>query len=226
MWQSLRKASLALLCIAGFMSGERSAFVAIPGVLLTFHQLRKGAVGVIWAGLLIASLLGFMLSISQVDPTGLLHMETELTQGYAVSQAGVLGDALRLTWLGRGLGTSTGAARVVSDDPEEFPDFESYYAKAVAELGLLGFALVVSLQLFFWFWAVRILRWSTGTAEESYAAALAACVAVVFILNYKGALLDLDPVNMLYWLFAGVLFSLPTICAGNVHRRFVRDVHG
>jgi hypothetical protein len=31
------------------------------------------------------------------------------------------------------------------------------------------------------------------------------------IYNYKGAVIALDPANMLYWLFGGVLFSLPEV---------------
>ena len=208
-WRKIRGASLWLLCVAGFMTGERGAFIMIPLMLFTFYMLRRGALGLLWAALLMAGMFAVTLSISGIDLTGLTQMETELTQGYATGQAGEIADALRLTWVGRGVGTSTGAARVAKDDPAEFVAFEGYYAKAVAELGIAGCAIVVGLQVALLLWALRIRGQITETAIRPYGNAVAACILLFLIYNYKGPVLHLDPANMLYWLFVGVLFSLP-----------------
>jgi hypothetical protein len=212
-WQKVRAATLALLCMAGFMTGARAAFVMIPVMLFAFYILQRGTLGVIWAGVLMSVLLIVMLFITQVDPAGLLHMETRLTRDYTTSQRQVFGDALRLTWIGRGVGINTGAEHVAAEESGELPAFESYYAKAIAELGLAGFLLVVSFQVGLLLWAVRIYAYGANSPVAPYAAAIAAGLLLFLIYNFKGFVLDLDPANMLYWLFAGVLFSLPSVGA-------------
>ena len=208
-WRRICRGSLWLLCVAGFMTGTRSAFVIIPLMLFAFYMLRRGALGLLWAALLMAGLFAVVLSISGIDLVGLAQMETDLSQHYAIGQAGEIADALRLTWVGRGVGTSTGAARVAKDDPTEFVAFEGYYAKAVAELGIAGCAIVIGLQVALLLWALRIRGQIAQTAVRPYGDAVAACILLFLIYNYKGPVLHLDPANMLYWLFVGVLFSLP-----------------
>jgi len=221
-WQILRSLSLPLLCVAGFMSGTRAAFLMIPLMLLTYYMLRRGAVGILWTGLLMAGLFAVVLSISGIDPIGLFHMETDLTQSYTVEQAGTIEHALQLTWIGRGVGSDTGAARLATNDPEEFNVFESYYAKTIAELGLFGLVAVGLFQVYLFLWAVRLISHVGKSPTAPYAGAMAACFLGFLIYNYKGVIIDFDPANMLYWLFAGVLFSLPTVEAVELqHGEFV-----
>jgi hypothetical protein len=210
LWPKMRTTSLALLCVAGFMTGVRAAFIMIPLELGAFYLLRKGAFGVMWASLLIAGVLMAVFSITQIDPAGLLHLETNLTKNYTSGQAALIEDALQLTWMGRGVGTSTGAVHVAMD-LSEFPVFESFYAKSVAELGLAGLVTVIILQGFPFWWALRIHTRKRGSPFAPFTDAIAACFLTFLLYNYKGFVTDLDPVNMLYWLFVGVLFSLPTI---------------
>ena len=120
-------------------------------------------------------------------------METDFTHGYATGQAGEIADALRLTWVGRGVGTSTGAARVAKDDPTEFVAFEGYYAKAVAELGITGSAIVIGLQVALLLSALRTRGQLAETAIRPYSDAIAARVLLFLIYSYKGPVLHLDP---------------------------------
>ena len=175
------------------MTGSRAAFVMIPLMLFAYYLLRRGALGVLWAGLMMMGLFAVMLAISGIDLTGLTQMETELTQGYATGQAGEIADALRLTWVGRGVGTSTGAARVAKDDPTEFVGFEGYYAKAVAELGISGCAIVIGLQVALLLSALRTRGQLAETAARPYSDAIAACILLFLIYSYKGPVLHLDP---------------------------------
>jgi hypothetical protein len=212
-WRKVCMADLVLLCVAGFMTGLRSAFLMIPLMMFSFYLIRRGLMGAVWASLLMASLLGAFISISGIDSGGLLQMETDLSHVYAVGQTGVMSDALRLTWIGRGVGTSTGAARLAVDNPDDFVGFESFYAKTVAELGLIGLALILLLQFLLLMLTVRILRSAADSVTATYVCAIAACLLVFLVYNYKGVVIDLDPANMLYWLFVGVLLALPTLDA-------------
>jgi len=210
-WQKLRTASLILLCVAAFMSGSRAAFILVPVLLFVFYELRRGAVGFIWAGILVATVLGLALSVSQVDRTGLLHMETDLSENYAVGQLGEIQEALAQTWLGRGVGADTGAAHVVSDDPSQSAAFEGFYAKAVAELGIAGCLIVIAAQMMCLIVAASVRSRCQQTVVAPYCDAIMAFTLLVLVYGYKGSVLSLDPMNMLYWLLGGVLFSLPDI---------------
>lgn len=215
-WQRLRAVSLGLLCVAGFMTGTRGAFVMIPLMLSAFYLLRRGALGVLWVGVLMAGMIMVVLSISRIDSTGLLDMETGLTERYVGVQASEIGDALQQTWIGRGVGINTGAARFVADANAELSLLEGYYAKAVVELGIAGGVVVIAVQLTLLLLALKTRAWCSGTGLMAYSDSILALVVVILVYNYKGPYLSLDPANMLYWLFAGALFSLPKVAERQV----------
>ena len=148
--------------------------------------------------------------------TGLLEMETDLSQHYAGEQAGEINEALQDTWLGRGVGTSTGVARSATNHYISTDSYEGYYARGLAELGIIGCAMIVAFQCLLLILALRARGVLRGTDLESYCDAIAAMTIVFLVYSYKGAVLSLDPANMLYWLFAGVLFSLPRLTETNV----------
>ena len=206
-WQKLRRSSLLLLCVGGFLSGTRAAFLLIPLMIGIFY-LRRSAFNLLGAAVLIAGTLTLAMAISKIDYGGLLDMESTLSKNYANSQTEALGDALQLTLVGRGVGMNTGPV-IARDRPEDIA-FESYYAKAVAELGLAGLVAVILFQGCLLVWAVR-MHVARASMTVTYADAIAACFLVFLIYNYKGFVIDWDPANMLYWLFAGVLFSLPIV---------------
>ena len=221
-WRKLRVLSLVLICIAGFMTGERAAFAMIPIVLGVFYLLRRGALGILWVGVLVAAALIVVLSISGIDPTNLLQMETNLSEQYTNTQADEIVRAIHLTWIGRGVGTSTGAVRDATDSGEN-PMFEGYYAKAVAELGIAGCILAIATQLSVIILALRARSYFRGTELEPYCDAIAALAVVCLIYSYKGPIMSLDPPDSLYWLFAGMLFSFPRVArqqAAEKVRRF------
>jgi hypothetical protein len=210
-WRGVRQASLFLLCVGGFMTGERASFVMMPLMLGTFSLLRRGAFGVAWTLIVAGSALSVVLSITGIDASALLHMESDLSRQYAGEQAGEIQDALEQTWLGRGVGTNTGATRVASDETTSPPIYEGYYARAIAELGLPGCLITVLFQCALFFLALKAHFYLLGSDFQPYADAIAAMALVFLVYNYKGAILSLDPANMFYWLYAGVLFSITRI---------------
>src|SRR5579875_3698896 len=135
-------------------------------------------------------------------------METDLSENYAVGQLGEIQEALAQTWLGRGVGADTGAARLVGDDPSQLTGFEGFYAKAVAELGIAGCLIVIAVQMMCLIVAASARSRCQQSVVAPYCDATMAFTLLVFVYGYKGPVLNLDPVNMLYWLFAGVLLSL------------------
>jgi len=210
-WKKLRAVSLPMICVAGFMTGERSAFVMIPIMLAVFYLLRRGLTGVLWVGVLVAAALMVALPISGIDPANLLQMESNLTDQYSGTQAGEIENALHLTWIGRGVGFSTGAVRDAGGDSGGTPLFEGYYAKAVAELGIAGCIFTIAFQLALIILALRARSYFRGTDLEPYCDAIAALAVICLVYSYKGPIMSLDPPISQYWLFAGILFSLPRV---------------
>jgi hypothetical protein len=218
-WQKLRMVSLVLLFIGGLMTGVRAAFVMIPLSLAVFYLLSRGGLGIVWVGLLTAGALAIVFSISGIDPSGMLNMETNLSGRYAGMQAGEIKDALEKTWVGRGVGTSTTAAQVI-ENSGDIDVYEGYYAKTVAELGVAGLFLVVAAQLTLLALALRGHRHFRGSKLQPYCDSIAALAFIFFAYSYKGPIMSLDPPCSLYWLFAGVLFALPKVAESETVRQF------
>ncbi len=113
--------------------------------------------------------------------------------------------------LGKGTGMNTGAARYALPDPSMMSGFENYYAKTIAELGVLGLGLVMTCFSSLLFYGFRIYREMSQPLTRQVAGAIFALLAIFTIYNFKGLMIDLDPMNIYFWLLAGVLFKLPVL---------------
>jgi hypothetical protein len=124
--------------------------------------------------------------------------------------------AVDTTWLGLGTGIDTNATRYAYPDAELFQGvggtwYESWWVKVVLELGLPGL-LVVCLLFGTILW--RGLRQHRALRDPRLRAVSAALLAfLIWTLAYglKGQYLDIDPINVYFWLFAGVLARIPLL---------------
>ncbi len=214
-WRRLRVVSIWLLCLAGFMTGARAAFIFVPGMLACFYFLNRGVLGQLRSALMVVLLFMVAIWLTGIDLQGLFQMENELARVYSREAAmGQLVDSFKLTWLGRGVGTATGAARFSLADPSIFTTFENFYAKTQAEMGFPGLAIVAILQLTIVRWALRLHSALACGPLQAYCDAITSLLLVLMIYDFKGVILDFDPMNMAFWLFTGVLFALPAIQPG------------
>jgi O-antigen ligase len=165
-----------------------------------------------------------MLYISQIDPAALFDLMSELTTSYAdeISHRGLV-HAVQTAPLGLGTGMNTGPARYAFDDPESFIAVENYYAKAVYELGIPGLFVVAAMFLAIITYGYDVHRQIRDKELRSVSAALLAFIITMTINSFKGWLLDLDPINVYFWLFAGLLFKLNCLHAGQVERASVKQ---
>jgi hypothetical protein len=109
-------------------------------------------------------------------------------------------------FLGRGMGRATNSARFLGDAVL----IETYYPKLIYEIGILGtiaFLILVTALTIITFKAYRSGRDKT---LRSYGAALWLFVCVMSFNTYYYPL-DVDPVAVYYWFFAGVVLKLPEI---------------
>lgn len=110
------------------------------------------------------------------------------------------------TPIGSGLGRATNSARALGSTKL----VETYYPKVLYEVGITGLLGFIALVTTLTFTAFKTYRSIKTRNFRTYAAAL--WVFILFIsYNTYYYPLDVDPVAVYYWFFAGVLFKLPLI---------------
>ena len=83
--------------------------------------------------------------------------------------------------------------------------------KAWLELGAIGLAVVVALLVTIVYRGVRAHFMLRDPSLRVASAALLGVVIWSLVYAVKGQYLDLDPLNVYFWLFAGMLFKLPAL---------------
>jgi O-antigen ligase len=111
-----------------------------------------------------------------------------------------------MTATGHGTGWDTNSALRYGDATER-RFVENWYAKATLELGVVG---VISIIVAFAALGARLavpLRRCDARARP-LAAGVFALLAITAVSLFKGPYIDLDPLNVYFWLFAGMLLGL------------------
>jgi hypothetical protein len=214
-WRRTGWSAFVTAAATTFLSGERAAFVFTPMLVALIFAFDRGLTGLlkgIGSGLLIAwTVLAALLGIAILD---MYELVAELLTHYAREVAyGGLVQALRLAPLGMGTGTNTGAARYALSDPSMLISIENYYAKAVYELGLPGLFVVAGLFAAITVIGLNVRARARFPEMRCWASALLGFFVVMFFNSFKGWLVDLDPVNVYYWIFCGLLLKLPALQA-------------
>lgn len=217
--QALRHGRLvwiACACVlaAGVIaSGERQAYVAMPALTAASllvagsgrTQLAVMAAAGAALGLALLALGGAPLTVLSLLPA---HAHVEL-----VTASRELLASARTGLVGYGTGWDTQAAlRYGGSASKRY--VENWYGKAVLELGIVGLAAIVvalgSLQLRLFASLPRVDA-STRRGAAPICVLLLAMVATLF----KGPVLDLDPLNVYFWLLTGMLLSYVQIARTN-----------
>jgi hypothetical protein len=157
------------------------------------------------------------LDLGGVDPLQVLGVTRELTGSYG--EEFILKSpfrALEEVPFGMGTGADTGPARYAF--PKQYlPVFnlplnnESYYTKAIVELGFPGLIAIFGIFGLLIVIGLRARRQVKSPGLKSAAAAYTAFVFVMAVQSIKGWSMDLDPINTYFWLFAGILCKLPQL---------------
>jgi hypothetical protein len=112
-----------------------------------------------------------------------------------------------------GTGTDTGAARYALGDPNALVGIENFYAKAAYELGVPGLLVVAGLFTAIIIAGVRARAGMKSPVLRCWASTLVTFFVVILLNSFKGWLVDLDPVNVYFWVFCGMLLKLPILQA-------------
>ncbi len=207
----------AVSIVASLSSGTRAGFVLTPFLIIAMVVLTRGARQTATATSM--ALLGLMAT------AGLLGLGVADTFIFAAGigtqefQAGFMAGiptALGLTLTGFGTGHATGATRFVLGDTSALlpydPSFsESWWVKIILELGLPGLLLFGALLAWLLLRAYRAHRAIRDPRLAAVSGAMLALLLWVLLYSTKGPAFDLDPLNVYFWLFAGMLLRLPSI---------------
>ncbi len=217
-WAWLGRLIWLLAIAAAFLSGARSAFLVIPFLVLLIVALDRRA-GLRLSGRLlipVAALFATVAALGATVPT--LMLSTLQTAALSFNAIFVEGfrQALGTTWLGLGTGINTNAARYAYSRPELFQGvggtwYESWWVKIVLELGVVGLLLVGLLFATLVGKGLREHRALGDPRLRVISAALLAFLIWNLAFGVKGQYIDFDPINVYFWLFAGVLAKIAVL---------------
>jgi hypothetical protein len=230
-WQAERGGRVAfaiaawlLVLAASFLVGVRTSFFLIPVLLVLIVLLDRGFARRpnVRTSVAAAATAVVLLGVTGALATGVYeHAAEAARQEFGDVIVDSPRDAVAVTWVGRGAGIDSTASRYAFGSDEEFVHatypliggrtHESWYVKTYVELGALGLALVVVLLGVL---VVRLLKLHVRLRRPELQATSAAFLALllwVLIYGFKAPYVDLDPLNVYFWLFAGLLFRLPSL---------------
>jgi hypothetical protein len=212
-WRLVGLGSLVTVFINAVISGQRIALALVPicfGILL----LLTGQIGNLKRFIPIGIGLALVLGIAMVTNPDVVQQRTESFTGRweASPPQDFIVQQFEENWknvdgpLGSGLGRATNSARVMGQTKL----VETYYPKVLFEVGIIGVLAFLSLVTTLTIIGFKTYRSIKNRNFRSYGAAL--WVFILFIsYNTYYYPLDVDPVAVYYWFFAGVLFKLPEL---------------
>ncbi|MDZ8052178.1 MAG: hormogonium polysaccharide biosynthesis protein HpsL [Aulosira sp. ZfuVER01] len=212
-WRFISLGSLASVFINAVISGQRIALALVP-VCFVILLFLTGQIANLKRFIPIGVGLAVILGIAMITNPTVVQERTESFTGRweASPPQDFIVQQFEENWknvdgpLGSGLGRATNSARSMGSTKL----VETYYPKVLFEVGicgLIGFLVLVTTLTKTGFKTYRSLK---NRNFRIYGASL--WVFILFIsYNTYYYPLDVDPVAVYYWFFAGVLFKLPVL---------------
>lgn len=209
--------------LAALFSGVRTALILIPLLVLAMLALGARSANRLPWGVAVAGFTAFALFGGGVGG-GACGVTQHLAQATTTEAPSVYGhgvsEALSAhnSWLGLGAGADSSGARYAFPDLNLKTKFgavqEPWYLKTYIELGILGLVVVAALLVTIFLRAFRVHRRLRDPRLKVVSAAIVALIGFVLVYNAKAQYLDLDPMNVYFWLLLGLLMKLPLLDRG------------
>lgn len=202
-----------LLLAAAMLSGARGAFLFVP-ILVALTVLLERGRGNSGLGRLVAPALAFWVALLLVGAASgpVLRNATDLARLNLTTFLDEARAAASLTLAGLGSGIDTiGGRYALAGQGALARGFESWYVKAMVELGIVGLILVLALVLTLVGQRFQAHLHLRDRRLRAVSAAILAFLVWNLINAVKGPYLDLDPVNVYFWFLAGVAARLPSL---------------
>jgi hypothetical protein len=192
---------LGVACIA---SGARASYLVVPALLMVAFVLARPSLRHARYAVAVVAIVGLAgvalganpMRIAEMMPA---HLHQQLRTAWHEMRSS-------FTLFGHGTGWDTNAALRYGDTTQQ-RYIENWYAKASLELGALGLlSIVVALAALVARAAVPLRR--IDAEARQLAAPIVALLLLTVLSLFKGPYIDLDPLNVYFWLFAGMLMGL------------------
>jgi hypothetical protein len=200
----------AVLGAGAIATGARQSYVAVP-LIAALAVLVAGPGRREWTGVVSVAMAGMATLLvwpTSVEILRLLpgHFMVEFDRARReLAGAGVLH-----VW-GHGTGWDTQAA-LRYGAPGSTRYIENWYAKAALELGGVGLAAIVVVMASLTVRIVTSVR-RMAVSERRLAAPVAALVVVAVVTLFKGPVIDWAPLDIYFWLLAGMVLGLARLPA-------------
>ncbi len=211
-WRILGLIGLGLVFIMAVVSGQRIALALVP-VCIGALLIVTGQIGNLRRFIPVAIGLGLLLGAAAIKNAATVQerIDSFIVRWNASPPTDFIMAQLQWsmqgnTLLGHGLGRATNSARALGNTEL----VETYYPKLIYEIGPFGtiaFLVMVTTLTYLTFKAYRSVA---DPGLRAYGAALWLFVLFISYNTYYYPL-DVDPVAVYYWFFAGVVLRLPEI---------------
>ena len=212
-WRTIGGVSLVILLIMAVISGQRIALALVPffmGVLVLLTGQAKNLKRFLPIGVLLGLILSYLIISNPAVVEARLDsfisrweasppqqfIEEQFTQALE-SQDGIFGE---------GVGRATNSARTFGSTTL----IETYHAKVMHEIGLVGLLAMLALYTTLTVVTFKVYRRTEDKNLRSYAAAMWVYILFISYCPYYYPL-DVDPVGVYYWLAAGIILKIPEL---------------
>ncbi|MBD0336495.1 MAG: hypothetical protein ICV62_13480 [Cyanobacteria bacterium Co-bin13] len=221
-WRLIGLITLATVCVLAVLSGQRIALVLVPITVVGLLVLT-GQVANLKRFVPIGIGMALILSILVAQNPALLSQRWESFQSRWEASPPQEFIREQFDWarreqegiLGRGVGRATNSARIFG----QVELVETYHPKLLFEIGYLGLLATLSLYTALTITTYRAYRSVKDPNLRGYAASMWVFVLFISFFPYYYPL-DVDPVNIYYWLAAGIALKLPAL---DRQERFQQD---
>lgn len=212
-WRMMGLGAMAAVAMMSVLSGQRIALALVPTSIAVLLVLTGQIVNLkrfIPVGIGLFLILSFLIArdpaiVNQRIDSFRARWEASPPQAFIMKQ---------LRWangqqnglLGRGLGRATNAARIFGKTRL----VETYHSKVLYEIGPIGLTMLLTLFTILVYATFRSYRSVKDPNLRGYAASMWVFVLFISYFPYYYPL-DVDPVNVYYWMAAGIALKLPDI---------------
>ncbi len=212
-WRVIGLAALAAVGIMAVVSGQRIALALVPTTIAGLLILT-GQVVNLKRFLPVGLGLVFLIGVFIVQNPDVVNERVTSFQGRWAASPPHAFILQQFQWaqrqqegfLGRGVGRATNSARIFGQTEL----VETYHPKLLYEIGPLGLLATLALYLTLTAATFKAYRSIQDPSLRGYGAAMWVFVLFISIFPYYYPL-DVDPVNVYYWLAAGIVLKLPEI---------------
>ncbi len=207
----LRRRNIAWLAVAAVLgaaalaSGARAAYVMVPAIAVASLLADAPRPSRIIAIVSVGAAVGALVLAVSGDPVAIARAIPGHVAVTLATASSEMRDAF--AFAGHGAGWDTNAALRYGGVADR-RYIENWYAKAILELGLPGLIAIVAAFAGIAATLGRAYVLASSTAARALAAPQVILLVATMAALFKGPYIDLDPLNVYFWLLLGATFAL------------------